>query len=350
MSAFVITRIALLFVVLSLCAATAPAGAQTAPDESSASPPHIAAPAAAAPDHTSHASVVLGSEVTYRIGANDVLSISVLHAPELSTSVRVSSRGDISLPLLGGVPAAGLTAAELETELEKRLRERYIRDPDVTVQVTELQSQAVSVVGAVNRPGIFQVRGSTTLLEVLSLAGGLAEDAGDSVIVLRRARTRASNSGHPASDGAHAGESASFEVPLRTLLDSADGAANAVIVPGDVVNVRSAAIVYVVGAVRKPGAFAMRGNEQLTVLRALALGEGLLPSASRDALVLRTEDDGKRIELPVDLGDVLKGKQNDFALQQQDVLFVPTSGGKAVARAALDALTRIVTLRGVITP
>lgn len=332
-------RYALLFSVL--CAAALPARAQEPPpDEPSpvvGVPPDRAAPAGAA-------------DGTYRVGADDVLAISVLHAPELTTSVRVSPRGEISLPLLGAVPVAGLTASELETELERRLRERYIRDPDVTVQVAELQSQAISVMGAVQEPGIFQVRGSKSLLEVLSLAGGLAEDAGDSVIVLRRG---AGEPRPPQSDGiAPADElaSASFEVPLKALLDSPDGRGNVPIHPGDVVNVRSAEIVYVVGAINKPGAFAMRGNDRLTVLRALALGEGLLPAASKDAIVLRTSEAGERVEIPVNLGDVLKGKQQDFALQAQDVLFVPSSGSKAVVRAALDTLTRIVTLRGVIGP
>jgi len=331
------TRYALLLSILCAAAALPVRAQDLPPGEPSpvvGEPPNRAAPAAAA-------------DITYRVGAEDVLAISVLHAPELTTSVRVSPRGEISLPLLGAVAVAGLTASELETELENRLRERYIRDPDVTVQVTELQSQAISVMGAVRTPGIFQVRGTKTLLEVLSLAGGLAEDAGDSVIVLRRGvdQPLPNDAGAAASEDELA--SGSFEVSLKELLDSQDGSGNVPIHPGDVVNVRSAAIVYVVGALKKPGAFAMRGNDRLTVLRALALGEGLLPWASKDAMVLRTNDAGARVEIPVHLGDVMKGKQQDFALQAQDVLFVPTSGTKAVTRVALEMLTRIVTLRGV---
>jgi polysaccharide export outer membrane protein len=290
---------------------------------------------AVADAHAAQAAAASDAPVEYLIGANDVVSVSVLHAPELTVTARVTEKGDISLPLLGSVAAAGLTAGELEAALEERLGEKYIREPDVTVQITELQSQAVSVVGAVKRPGIFQVRGAKTLLEVLSLAEGVADDAGDSVIVLRK------GSNSPA---------ASFEVPLRALLTSADAAVNVPIYPGDVVNVQTADVVYVVGEVKRPGAFAMRGNDRLTVLRALALGEGLLPSAKGHALVLRTNEGGKRVEMEVDLGDMLKGKQQDFALQAQDVLFVPKSGSKVVARAAIDALTRIVTFRGILGP
>lgn len=285
----------------------------------------------------------------YRIGRDDVLAVSVLHAPELTVTVRVTEHGDISLPLLGAVPAAGLTALELETALETRLRDRYIREPDVTVQVTELQSQPISVVGAVKRPGTFQIRGARTLLEVLSLAEGVADHAGDSVVVLRNASTPSGHSGDGTPIPASASTQLSFEVPLKALLSSSDPRANVTIHPGDVVNVRAAEIVYVVGAVRKPGAFAVRGHEPLTVLRAVALGEGLLPTAADgDALVLRTGKSGERVEIAVNLGDVLKGRQRDFALEAQDVLFVPTSGSKAVARAALEALTRIVTFRGVL--
>ena len=286
----------------------------------------ISAPAAAETSAASDASVA------YRIGADDVVSVSVLHAPELTVTARVTEKGDISLPLLGSVSAAGLTAGELEAAIEERLREKYIREPDATVQITELQSQAVSVVGAVKRPGIFQLRGTKTLLEVLSLAEGVADNAGESVIVLRKGSSPA----------------ASFEVSLKALLTSPDGAVNVPIHPGDVVNVQAADVVYVVGEVKRPGAFSMRGNDRLTVLRALALGEGLLPTAKAHALVLRTTDSGERVEIAVDLDDVLKGKQQDFALQAQDVLFVPISGSKAVVRAAIDVLTRIVTFRGVL--
>jgi polysaccharide biosynthesis/export protein len=292
--------------------------------------------AISAPDAT-QAAATSDASAAYRIGVNDVVSVSVLHAPELTVTARVTEKGDISLPLLGPVSAAGLTAGELEAVLEERLREKYIREPDATVQITELQSQAVSVVGAVKHPGIFQVRGTKTLLEVLSLAEGVAENAGDSVIVLRK--------------GSNPVNGVSFEVPLKKLLTTPDAAVNVPIYPGDVVNVQAADVVYVIGEVKRPGAFAMRGNDRLTVLRALALGEGLLPTAAKGhALVLRTAEGGERVEIEVDLGDVLKGKQQDFALQAQDVLFVPSSGSKAVVRAAIDTLTRIVTFRGVLGP
>lgn len=318
---------------------TVEAGQQPAPGAPAAPP--VAAPAAPG------AAPALTPPAEYRIGPNDVLAVAVLHAQELSVSVRVSPQGDISLPLLGTVRAGGLTPAELEQLLEQKLAEKYIKNPDVTIQLTELQSQPVSVVGAVSKPGIFQIRGPQTLLEVLSLAGGLAESAGDAVVVMRSGSTAAASLSAPEGVAdARLVSPGALEIRLKPLLDSRDPRLNVVVQPGDVVNVQSADIVYVVGSVKKPGAYAMKGNDRLTVLRAIALGEGVLPDASRgNAVVVRTAANGERREIPVNLDDILKGKSTDVPLEADDVLFVPQSGGRAVARAALDALTRIVTLR-----
>jgi polysaccharide biosynthesis/export protein len=266
----------------------------------------------------------------YRIGSHDVLAVAVLQAPELNTSVRVSDAGEVSLPLIGSVQASGLTTQQLELAIEAKLREKYIREPEVTVQLTDLQSQPVSVVGAVQKPGVYQLRGARTLLEVISLAGGLAPDSGDTVSVLRRSE---------------AAPAATVEVDLKTLMNAADERTNVAIFPGDVVTVRTAAIVYITGAVKKPGAFATRGNDRITVLRALALGEGALPTASSDAVVLRTTEQGDRVEIPVNLGALMKGKVPDVPMIAQDVLFVPVSGGKVATRVAIETMTRVLTLR-----
>ena len=275
----------------------------------------------------------------YRVGPHDVLTINVLQAPELNTVARVSPQGDISLPLLGAVRAVGLTPQDLELAIESRLRERYIREPEVSIQITELQSRPISVLGAVHKPGVFQLRGAQTLLEVLSLAGGLAETAGTTVTVQRDA----ASSDAPAGSGTTA--SAMIEVSVKALMEAREPALNIPIFSGDVVTVQSAAVVYVVGAVNKPGVFMMRGNDQLTVLRALALGEALAPVASREAVVLRNDARGERVEVPVDLEAILKGTIADVPLHAQDVVLVPVSGGKKAARLALDTLTRILTFR-----
>src|SRR5205807_4952587 len=187
----------------------------------------------------------------YRIGFDDVLDISVFEAQELNREVRVSSAGDISLPLLESVYAAGLTPRELELVLEELLRRTYMKDPHVSVFVREMQSHPVSVLGAVRKPGVFQVRGSKTLLEILSLAEGLADDAGETVIIMRGAGLK--NSASPDEDkGVSTTASVSDEkatgpeankspfapedivqVNLRDLLDSSDVHQNPIVNPGD---------------------------------------------------------------------------------------------------------------------
>ena len=290
----------------------------------------------------------------YAIGAEDVLDINVFEAQELNREVRVAASGEITLPLLGAVQAAGLTPRELEKSIEALLREKYMKDPHVGVFVRDMQSHPVSVVGAVRKPGVFQVRGSKTLLEMLSLAEGLADDAGEEVIILRGAGLK--NSGESARGGlddaakrpaATRGPGgpgpvdSSFDqlspipesvvrVNLKDLLDSTDTLRNPVVYPGDIVKVSRAGIVYVVGAVRRPGGFAMKSNESVSVLQAIALSEGLAPNAAKShAKIIRTSDqNGARTETPLDLGKILSGKSADPMLMARDVVFVPDSAAK----------------------
>src|SRR5229473_5231502 len=273
----------------------------------------------------------------YRIGSEDVLNINVFQAQELNREVRVSANGEISLPLLGSVRATGLTPRELEFVLQELLHRTYMKDPHVSVFVHEMQSHPVSVMGAVKRPGVFQIRGSKTLLEVLSLSEGLADDAGETVIILRGAALPAESgpaADHPpamaqSSPGAqNAGEenaassainrngSASesvVQVNLKALLESADPRNNPWVHPGDIVKVTRAGIVYVIGEVRRPGGFALKSNEKISILQALALSEGLTRTASKgEARIIRTDQQsGERKETPIDLGKILTGKAPD---------------------------------------
>lgn len=273
----------------------------------------------------------------YRVGIDDVLVVSVLQAPELNTSARVSQLGTISLPLIGEIPVAGLSSHEIAAAVATKLREKYIREPEVSVQVTDTQSHGVSVIGAVKKPGVVQIRGTKTLLEVLSLAEGVTDDVGEDIVVVH------------APDQNHTGDRASTTIKVKSLYEAGDAAANIAIEPGTVIKVQQAAMVYVVGEVKKPGAFPVRGGDRLTVLRALALGEGLAPTASKDAaVILRAGASGGRTEVPVRLSQIFKSKQPDIVLEPNDVLFVPVNGGKAVARGALDALTRILAFRPVL--
>jgi polysaccharide biosynthesis/export protein len=273
------------------------------------------------------------------LGPHDLLDIKVLEASELNRSVRVSGDGAVSMPLVGEVRAAGLTPRELELELEARLRTRFILDPHVSVQVAELESRSVSVVGAVNRPGLFQSRGVRSLLDVLALAGGLSETAGGKVIVVRAPSAPSVAGTGSASDV--------VEVDLQALLESGDARHNVPVYPGDAVKVVPAALIYVVGEVNRPGAFPLARGAGLTVVQAISLGSGLRPMASRHTVIIRTTPTGERTEIDVDLGAVLSGRAADPPLQARDILFVPNNTTRAVALGVVDALVRMVTLRGI---
>ena len=286
----------------------------------------------------------------------------------MNREVRVSASGEISLPLLGAIRAASLTPQQLETTLEEALRQRYMKDPHVGVFVREMQSRPVSVIGAVRKPGIFQIRGSKTLLEILSLAEGLADDAGEDVIIVRPtglndaeefpsvqyderkkllAVTQESTPGAKDTD-ANKGETTPqrvVRVNLKDLLDSAEPGHNPEVYPGDIVKVSRAGIVYVVGAVRRPGGFAMKTNEKISVLQALALSEGLTSTAGKgNARIIRTdEQSGARTETPIDLGKILSGKSADPMLWPRDIVFVPDSAAKTTLSRGVEAAAQTLT-------
>jgi polysaccharide export outer membrane protein len=267
-----------------------------------------------------------------RIGPEDLLNVAVFEAPEMNSAARVSASGEISLPLLGAVHAAGLTPSELESVLKARLRGTYLKDPHVGVFVQELQSHPISVVGAVKMPGVFQIRGAKPVIEVLSMAQGLADDAGDTVLIMRGGEFSASGNSDPPEHAPSQSNSAIVEIDLKKLLDSADSSLNVPVRPGDIVKVPRAGIVYVVGEVQKPGGFVLQNNENISVLQALALAQGPThTSAIGRSRLIRTDPlTGKRREIPMNLGKILAGKSPDAFLQPKDIVFVPNSAAKSV--------------------
>jgi polysaccharide export outer membrane protein len=317
----------------------------------------------------SNPSVPLASSQEYRIGPEDVIDINVFQAQELNREVRVAASGEISLPLLGAVQAAGLTPRGLEFVLQELLRRNYMKDPHVSVFVREMQSHPVSVMGAVKRPGIFQLRESKSLLEVLSLADGLADDAGDTVIILRDAALNGSSNSvadrlaapvllasaapntseetpsGPALNNASGATEKAVRVDLKDLLDSADPQRNPVVYPGDIVKVTRAGIVYVVGEVRRPGGFTLKSNENISVLQAIALSEGLTRTAAKsDARIIHTDQQsGQRSERAIDLGRIMKGKAQDPLLEPRDIVFIPDSAAKTLLSRGTETAAQTLT-------
>ncbi len=305
----------------------------------------------------------------YRIGPDDQVDISVLEAPELDRAPRVSAGGEISLALVGTVRAAGLTARELEIVIEELLRRSYIKEPHVSVQVRDMQSHPVSVFGAVKKPGVFQIRGPKTVVELLSMAEGLDVTAGDTVIVEHRgdygppAPTAAASlpdsppgaaiappdpPASPAASSAPGAETSpkpsdTVVIDLKKLLSTGDPKLNVLVYPGDVVKVPNADLVYVVGEVAKPGGFELKSNENVSVLQAIALAQGLThTSASAHSRIIRTDPaTGKRQEIPIDLEKIIAGKVEDPMLEPRDIVFVPNSMGRTAFYRGMEAAISI---------
>ena len=263
-----------------------------------------------------------------RIGPGDLLEISVFEAPEMNRTLRVSTNGAISLELLGPVQAAGFTPRELESALQEQLRRSYIKDPHVGVFVRELESHPVSVVGAVKKPGVFQIRDTKTVIEMISMAEGLADDAGDTALIMRSSDTPVQIQNPKI-----------VQVNLKDLMESKDPASNVLVYPGDIIKVTPAGIVYVVGEVHKPGGFVLKNNQNISLLQALALAEGMTrTSAASQARIVRTDvKTAKRIEIPVNLGKILSSKAADPELQPEDILFIPNSSAKSALYRAAEA-------------
>ena len=289
----------------------------------------------------------------YRIGFDDVLDVNVFEAQELNREVRVSSAGEISLPLLDSVHVAGLSPREVELVLQELLRRKYMKDPHVSVFVREMQSHPVSVLGAVRKPGVFQVRGSKTLIEILSLAEGLADDAGETVIIMRGAGLQSADGSTPAETATAKSTDDSqtsdiVQVNLKNLLDSSDVHQNPMVNPGDIVKVLRAGIVYVVGEVQKPGGFTMKSNEKMSVLQVIALSGGLTRTAAKSgARIIRTdEQSGEREQTPINLSKILAGKAPDPILEAKDIVFVPNSATKTTFSRGVEVASQ--TLAGLL--
>lgn len=279
------------------------------------------------------------------IGSGDLLHVDVFDVPELSRDVRVGDAGDISYPLVPGkIKAAGLTPFELEEKLEQLLiTNGLVSHPQVSVFLKEQTSQPVSIVGAVMHTMVYQVIRPTTLLEVLSAAGGISDDAGSVVIITRPARAGAPKT-QPVSDTDNADRDQQIiTIRLQDLLESGNAVYNIPVYGGDVVSVPRAGIVYVLGfGVSQPGGYVMQSRgEQVTVLKALALAHGLTTYAKADsAVIMRTNPaTGNKDQIPVHVKAIEKHKEDDVPLKSNDVLYIPDSRGlKVLARGTEAAI------------
>jgi len=336
---FTLLVVSLVFTIDRLAAAqNAPASTQVAgqsagqavqndaggPAETPAAFADAAAKESAAPAESGAPAKQESSAGQMRIGAGDLLNISLYGVPDFAQDVRVNSSGDAYLPLIGYVQLAGLTPDQAQAVIENRLREgEFVKSPHVTVFLKEYVNQSATVTGEVNRPGVYPIQGTRRLLEVLATAGGLTPRAGKTVTITHR--------DHPE-------EAVKYALPADLAKSPKD---NIEILPGDTVVVNRAGVVYVVGEVVRPSGLVMDNNEKLTVMQAIALTGGTTSvAAMNSAKLLRTTASGRE-ELGLPLKKILAAKEADIDLKPDDIIFVPASLGKKAAKRSADSILAV---------
>jgi polysaccharide export outer membrane protein len=272
---------------------------------------------------------------TYLLGPEDQLQITGADLDEpVGKLVGVDGEGDIQVPLVGRVHVAGLTVQQAEKELNSRLA-KFIKNPQVALDVKELRSQPASILGQVNAPGVHQVSGHKTLLEMISMAGGTKPEAGYRIRITREVQWGCIPLPGAAVDAS--GQFSVAQVSLTDIIEAKRPEENIQILPHDVITVPKAELIYVTGAVKKSGGFILGEHQQISVLQALSLAEGFGPAPdTKHARIVRMVGD-ERTEIPVDLKVLMQGKGKDVTMQGNDILFIPDSTGKRVALRVMEA-------------
>lgn len=263
-----------------------------------------------------------------KVGPNDLLSVSVEDCPELTRNFRVSADGTLLLPLLKErLQVAGKLPEQIEAEISQALKDsQLLVQPVVSVSVAEYRSVPVSVMGCVKRPVTFQAVGGVTLLDALAKAEGLSADAGAEVLVSR-------------PNAVNGTRGLLQRIPVKGLIDNADPSLNIRLYGGEEIRVPAVGRVYVVGNVKKSGAFPILDGDNTTVLKAIAMSEGLMPYANKEAFIYRTEaGKNSRNEIPIELSRIMDRKAPDVPLEANDILYVPDSKGKRMTAQTLERL------------
>ena len=289
---------------------------------------HVAVSSTVAHAEPAPASQESSTKVTaapVKIAAGDLLEINVFDVPEMTQQVRVGADGKAQLALIGDTALAGLTGQEAAETIARELRERkFLLRPQVNVLIKEFASQGVSVSGEVQHPGVYQVLGPRTLLDVISMAGGLTNVADTRITVKHRGGTEQN-----------------ITVKLKTDDAHASLANDVQIYPGDLVLVPRAGIVYMLGEVNRPGGFVMQDSGHITLLQALAQAGGANRSASLNRAVLLRKNTKGYATNKVHVGRIARGQDPDLELQANDIVFVPNNRLKDVINGTQSVATSI---------
>ncbi len=246
----------------------------------------------------------------YILNEGDLIQVSVFESKDLNTEARIGARGFVTLPLLGPVKLKGLTTRDAEQLIENLYREKYLQDPHVSIFVKEQMGGKITILGSVNKSGSFDYPSRQRLLDVLALSGGLSDKAGRTVQIRRK--------------GENPERPDTYLIDLEELIEQGRAELNIEIYPGDVIFVPEAGMVYVDGAVGKPGAYPIK--KQMTVHEAIVAAGGLRPTASQgDIKLIRYMPGGAREVVKLSLNDIQSGRAQEMTVQDRDVVFVETS-------------------------
>ena len=275
----------------------------------------------------------------YLLGPGDVIEVTVFGIEELKgKQLTLDSEGRISLPFINVVQLMGLTPRESEVKIGTLYEASVMKNPQVTVNVKEYRSQFINVLGAVFKTGTYQLTRRAFLVDALARAGGLlAEKAESKAFVHRAAAVNAT----PEEIAAGAAPRETLEIDLVRLLEKGDISLNVPVFAGDVVTVpeRVERFFYVLGDVNKGGAFEIKRGEAITLSKALASAGGLMMTAKAGkSVIIRQAEDGTTSQIPVDVTKLLQRQTPDRVLADNDVVFVPGSTTKTVARGVMNSI------------
>jgi polysaccharide biosynthesis/export protein len=238
-----------------------------------------------------------------------LVNLNVLDDPDFNGDFRVDQQGNLSLPILGNVHVAGETASDAREQIQKQLLDdQILKSPQVNLTVVQYAALEVTIIGEVASPGRYPLLSPRSLTDVLALAGGITVAAGNEIVI-----THASPDAEPTS--IHFSKATTSKTVQDTTVH-----------PGDTVQVKRAGIVYVLGAVNRPGGYVMQEDGTLTVLEALSIANGTtLPASVGTIYLLRRHADGTAIRMTLPLSKMQRGKQADLQLQATDIVYVPLS-------------------------
>lgn len=261
----------------------------------------------------------------YELGPSDQILIRSPQAEEINEKpFRIDSEGNLNLPLVGRIHAAGMTQQELETELIKRLKE-YIRDPQVIITITAFRNEPVFFFGSFVKPGIYGLQGKRTLIEMLVNVGGLLPNASRRIKVTRRAEYGPIPLPNAIEDPEK--KISTVEISMASLRENVNPAEDIILQPFDVISVERAESVYVNGEVLKTGAIELGERDSISLLQAVTQSGGFTRDAKRQQVrILRPiQNSTRRAEIDIDVNEIYSGRANDFPLLPNDVLYIPRS-------------------------